>query len=107
MIGSLRIIVHRIVGYWEHPTEYGLHWNFYMTIAVTNLATTLVKDAKYAVSMSIALITIYEIILDNTGLKEFIFYAPRGTIFSANREGIFSTIGYLSLQLIGIGIGRI
>ena len=35
------------------------------------------------------------------------FFAPRTDVISANREGIFSVIGYFSLQIIGIGLGRL
>jgi len=40
-------------------------------------------------------------------LEQFIFFAPRTDFVSANREGIFSLVGYVSLQMIGIGIGNI
>ena len=39
-------------------------------------------------------------------LGEFVFFAPRTDFVSANREGLVSVIGYFSLQLIGIGMGR-
>lgn len=107
LIGSIRLIVHKLIGYWEHPTEYGLHWNFYMTISVTNLATSFIKDAKYALGIALILITCYEVLLTSTDLKQFIFYAERENFFSANREGICSSMGYVSMFLIGIGIGRI
>ncbi len=48
----------------------------------------------------------YELALNTTGLKQFIFYGPRNDIISANREGIFSSAGYLSLALIGMTFGR-
>jgi phosphatidylinositol glycan class W len=44
--------------------------------------------------------------LSTTPLQEYVFYAPRTDLLSANREGLLSLIGYFSLQLLGIGIGR-
>jgi phosphatidylinositol glycan class W len=49
---------------------------------------------------------IYELLLNTTNLKNYIFYAPRLDMFSANREGFYSSIGYISLHLIGMTIGR-
>ena len=37
----------------------------------------------------------------------FVFFAPRVDFISANREGIFSVVGYFALQIIGIGMGRL
>ena len=35
------------------------------------------------------------------------FTAPRINFISANREGLFSLVGYFSMQIIGIGLGRL
>jgi len=48
----------------------------------------------------------HQLILAATPLQEYVFYAPRTDLLSANREGLLSLIGYFSLQLLGIGIGR-
>lgn len=48
----------------------------------------------------------YEFALTSFGLKDFIFYSPRIDLVSANKEGIFSSFGYLSLALIGMTFGR-
>ena len=48
----------------------------------------------------------YELLITNYQLDKYIFYAPRNEFISANREGIASVVGYLSLQIIGIGLGN-
>ena len=48
----------------------------------------------------------YEAVIKTYELDQFIFYAPRTDFWSANREGICSLVGYISLQLIGIGLGN-
>ena len=49
----------------------------------------------------------YQLILTNYKLSQFVFFAPRTDFFSANREGLLSIVGYFSMQLIGIGLGRL
>ena len=49
----------------------------------------------------------YEVALSQYNGSYFVFYAPRLDFVTANREGIFSLIGYFSMQMIGIGLGRL
>ena len=49
---------------------------------------------------------IYQFYISRTNLDEYMFFAPREDFISGNREGIYSLIGYISLQLMGYGIGR-
>ena len=49
----------------------------------------------------------YQVAITHYDLAQYIFFAPRTEIISANREGIFSIFGYFSLQIIGIGLGRL
>ena len=48
----------------------------------------------------------YEVSLISFGLKDFILYGPRIDLISANREGIFSSAGYISTALVGMAVGR-
>jgi len=48
----------------------------------------------------------YELFLVHTTFSEYMFHAPRTDFISANREGVYSLVGYISLQLIGTGFGR-
>ena len=36
-LGTLRLIMVQSIGYHQHVTEYGLHWNFFYTIAVVKV----------------------------------------------------------------------
>lgn len=56
-----------------------------------------VRSASIAFPLAFALMIGYEVLLSEWGLDRYIFYAPREDLFSANREGIFSLIGYFSL----------
>jgi phosphatidylinositol glycan class W len=86
-------------------SEYGVHWNFYTTIALVNIMLVFVRSSKVALPLAFLLMIGYEFTLNEYGLDRFIFYAPRVNFISSNREGIASLVGYLSLELIGIGIG--
>lgn len=65
-----------------------MHWNFYVTVAVVNVSLALLKNVRHALTAGVILMISYEIILNTTGLKEFILYGPRDTIIAANKEGI-------------------
>jgi hypothetical protein len=51
--------------------------------------------------------TTYEFALTTMGLKEFILYVPRDGLVAANKEGICSALGYISIMLIAMSFGRI
>jgi phosphatidylinositol glycan class W len=97
LMGLVRVVVHAMVGYHEHLTEYGMHWNFYITISVVNLSLAFLKNVKHALGAALIIMTCYEYILNTTGLKEFILYAPREGLIAANKEGICSSVGYISI----------
>jgi len=105
--GFGRFLIINNLDYQEHPSEYGIHWNFYTTIAIINIGQVFVQDPSQAVKFALIIMTLYQLVLSNTPLQEYVFYAPRTEFVSANREGILSLIGYFSLQLFGIGIGRL
>lgn len=46
---------------------------------------------------SVIIALAYDVLLSVTSLKEYILTAPRVDIFSQNKEGIFSFIGYLAI----------
>ena len=115
VLGVIRLISVKGLDYAEHVTEYGVHWNFFFTLALlppfVELADTLIKGlmrnytAFYGLLAFIISIT-YEIVLDNTRLLSYVLISPRGPdLLSKNREGVFSFIGYLAIFLGGRGTG--
>jgi len=105
-LGFARIALLSKLDYQEHPSEYGIHWNFYTTIALINILLVFVRSSEIAMPVGFLLMIGYEFAISAYGLDTFIFHAPRTDFISANREGIASLIGYFSLQLIGIGLGN-
>ena len=62
-----------------------------------------------AIVMSVSLAGIYQYLLSH-GLQEYILRSGgrdnEDGFISANREGIFSTIGYMSLYCAGVTVGQ-
>jgi phosphatidylinositol glycan class W len=110
VLGFVRLYSVKGLDYAEHVTEYGVHWNFFFTLALLPPFVE-VFHSLYAVVRSYELLallaaTIYQVALESTDLKAYILISPRGPdLLSKNREGIFSFIGYLAIFLAGRGTG--
>ncbi|KAM4843702.1 phosphatidylinositol-glycan biosynthesis class W protein isoform 1-T2 [Thomomys bottae] len=112
-LGIGRLVVIKSIGYQEHLTEYGVHWNFFFTLIVVKLVTSLLliifpPNTSWIVAVSV--IVFYQVFLEFTPLKRLILYGTdgRGTRvgwFNANREGIMSTLGYLAIHMAGVQTG--
>ena len=114
-LGLIRLWSVKGLDYAEHVTEYGVHWNFFFTLAMLppfmELADTLTglmplpRIMTYDILYIIICLT-YEMVLASTKLKSYILISPRGPDWlSKNREGVFSFSGYLAIFLSGRGIG--
>ena len=105
-VGFLRILFLSELNYQEHPSEWGTHWNFYTTVAIINVVQSFLVSSRFAIPIAMTMIVTYQMVLQQTELEEFVFFAEREDFVSANREGLLSLIGYVSLQFIGVGLGR-
>lgn len=108
-LGFVRLWSVKGLDYAEHVTEYGVHWNFFFTLAFIPPFVVLFQSffaviPSYAL-LSLLLGSLYQIVLETTNLKAFILTASRTDLFSQNREGIFSFIGYLAIFLSGQATG--
>ncbi|KAJ8099616.1 GWT1-domain-containing protein [Lipomyces tetrasporus] len=104
LLGLLRLLLVKAVDYHEHISEYGVHWNFFMTLGFLPPFVTLfnfVSNYTSPAAMSLGVGVVYQALLTYTPLTRFILTAPRTGIVSMNKEGIFSFIGYLSIFLAG------
>lgn len=109
VLGVIRLLSVKGLDYAEHVSEYGVHWNFFFTLAFLPPFVALFQSAlniipSYA-ALAVILGVVYQVVLESTGLKAYILTAPRTDIFSKNREGIFSFIGYLAIFLAGQDTG--
>ncbi|RWA11977.1 hypothetical protein EKO27_g3128 [Xylaria grammica] len=111
VLGVVRFISVKGLDYAEHVTEYGVHWNFFFTLGflppfVAICQSLLEVIPSYAL-LAVVLGIVHQTILETTSLKAFILTAPRIDLFSMNREGICSFVGYLAIFLAGQDMGMI
>jgi glucosaminylphosphatidylinositol acyltransferase len=103
VLGIGRMIVIKVLNYHEKVSEYGQHWNFFVTLSTVWVIADLVHlivPRRFIVSVSLCWLIAYQFLLSQTKLTYYIFSAPRTNFLSANREGICSLIGFLPLYLM-------
>ncbi|XP_072519119.1 phosphatidylinositol-glycan biosynthesis class W protein [Salminus brasiliensis] len=109
LLGLVRLASVKSTGYHEHVSEYGIHWNFFFTLAIVRVvASALLSVFPISSSWLIALLIsgVYQVVLETTDLKSFIIQnSERTTFLEANREGIFSVVGYVAVYMAGVQVG--
>ena len=118
LLGCVRVAVVKLTNYQEHFTEYGVHWNFFFTLSFVQVLASLIQflgpslgDSQTGnLVISMCLIGSYQLMLSKFGLADFIRFGANGlnlrvSFIDANREGIFSVAGFLSLYFMGIFFG--
>ncbi|XP_061596947.1 phosphatidylinositol-glycan biosynthesis class W protein [Cololabis saira] len=109
-LGMARLLSVKMTGYHEHVTEYGVHWNFFFTLAIVRVVVSMllvVLPTRHLWVFSLLISGLYQFILETTELKTFIIHnSDREKDFlHANKEGIFSIAGYVAIYLAGVQIG--
>lgn len=111
-LGTVRFFFIKEIDYQEHTSEYGVHWNFFITLAVTRIISTIVLS--FLPKLSHAKIAALFIIIGHQlslqlGLADWVTNTEtnRDTLLTANREGIVSIPGYVGLYLASIYLGSI
>ncbi|CAL9737620.1 GPI-anchored wall transfer protein 1 [Monosporozyma servazzii] len=109
VLGLLRLYFVKNLEYQEHVTEYGVHWNFFITLSLLPIVLVIVDPiADYIPRFIIAVVIsgAYEwFLVKDDVLLNFLILGPRNNIFSANREGIASFIGYCAIFIWGQSTG--
>lgn len=114
ILGLGRFVVINEIDYQQHVSEYGVHWNFFLTLAITKIIGTLIlyilPKIEYCKYAAIVIMTIHELFLQ-LGLAAYVFDSngnlKRDNFLTANREGIISMPGYISLYLASVYIGHV
>eukprot|EP00981_Chlorochromonas_danica_P005220 scaffold1046_cov162-Ochromonas_danica.AAC.50 len=102
LLAFARVIAIKALHYPEHVSEYGVHWNFFATLfAVWTCAEILHRTLPryFPALCALVVMAAYQLALQGD-LTPFLLSNERGDFVSANKEGIWSLIGYLSLYLI-------
>jgi glucosaminylphosphatidylinositol acyltransferase len=109
-LGVIRLISIKYFSYVEHVSEYGVHWNFFLTLClIKTVGNLLLYVTRNLFVLILCVLITHEFIL--LRLFQYDTYLMsssnlRTNFIDANREGIFSLGGYISLYLIGILLGR-
>nr|XP_016511434.1 PREDICTED: uncharacterized protein At4g17910-like [Nicotiana tabacum] len=106
VLGFARIFFTSTVDYQVHVGEYGVHWNFFFTLAAVAILTSMVNLSPSNCGILGWFILLgYEVFL-LLGLNEYLLSSQRGPdIISQNKEGIFSIFGYWGLYLVCVQLG--
>lgn len=112
LLGIARFVIVNEIDYQQHVSEYGVHWNFFLTLAFTKIFGTIILGVlpkiEYCKYVAIILLVIHETLLQ-IGLEDYVISpeesVKRNTILNANREGICSLLGYIALYIASIYIG--
>lgn len=111
VLGIGRYLVTKEIKYHVAVWEYGVHWNFFITLGITKVFSSLIikiigKNRLFIVAP--LLLALHEILLQS-GLADFVFGPAdrKESFIAANREGIVSSLGYVALYLFSVPIGNV
>lgn len=107
-LGVSRLLVIKGLGYQEHVSEYGVHWNFFATLFFMRLVVVPVNrlcPLRIRPCLTLAAVGVYQWFLVKGGLSDFIVYAPRDTLFAMNREGVLGLVGFVAIYYIAEELG--
>eukprot|EP00249_Psilotum_nudum_P007129 c20322_g1_i3 orf=454-1662(-) len=107
LMGFTRLLLTKGIEYQEHVEEYGVHWNFFFTLAAVALLTSFIQiPCQYCGIFGILVLAVYQVVL-LCGLNDYLTSSVRdSSIVSLNKEGIFSLFGYWGLYLVSVQLGH-
>lgn len=110
VLGILRIVLVKGTEYPEHVTEYGVHWNFFLTLALLPVIEVLLHPIVLHIPVALLGLWIgvlHQFALSSGGMKDFLLNASRSNIIFANKEGLLSLLGYVSIHILGLSLGTV
>ena len=117
-LGVARLAATAAVGYHTVESEYGRYWNFFFTLALVKLlAPAAPRDGVASTATAIAAMYQCVLLANGGALGAWILQDPSERVhppvrnlaewfLSVNREGIFSSIGYLCVYLGAASLGK-
>lgn len=107
VLGILRYFLVQKIDYQTHVSEYGVHCNFFIVLALTKLFTALIlRTSVKPIVLSVVCIVCHQVLLIICLEKWVISESARDNFIDANKESISSLLGYIGLYLVGIGVGQ-
>ena len=119
VLGCGRLFVTWMTDYSVSEEEYGKHWNFFFTLACVKLLITIIfcvlpeSASKYSWVIATVIGLSYQCLLSLVDFKDWIINGDNkdgsytGGIVHSNRPGLYSSIGYCSLYMFGVQVGRL
>lgn len=111
VLGAVRVALVKGTEYPEHVSEYGVHWNFFITLGALLPAMDVAQRVLPRTALTPAALlssAAFEAVLRSTPLQQWAISDKRGgSLISLNKEGIVSLPGYLALGLLGLDIGHV
>ncbi|XP_018568792.1 uncharacterized protein At4g17910-like [Anoplophora glabripennis] len=108
VLGMARLIFVQQTDYNVPVSEYGIHWNFFITLALTKIFCAFVLNVtkiKHIFLSAVFIIVTHEILL-HIGLQQFVLSnMKRNNFIAANKEGVVSNLGYVSIYLFSVAFG--
>ncbi|KAJ8918233.1 hypothetical protein NQ315_014103 [Exocentrus adspersus] len=108
ILGIARCIFVKQTDYVVPVSEYGVHWNFFITLGITKIVCSLILTiikTKYIVVAATSLIVLHEMLLQLVLQKFALANSKRDNFIVANKEGIVSICGYVSIYLFSVYFG--
>ncbi|KAK3233935.1 hypothetical protein CYMTET_55791 [Cymbomonas tetramitiformis] len=109
VLGTARIVVTSLASYQVHVGEYGVHWNFFYTLAVVALlAAILPVPPRWSGAAGAAVLAAHQAALSKWSMTDYIMTEERDqdSLLDLNKEGICSIPGYFGLHLLGVQLGH-
>ncbi|KAF3994152.1 hypothetical protein FT663_00122 [Candidozyma haemuli var. vulneris] len=109
-LGLVRLVSVKSLEYQEHATEYGIHWNFFVTLGLLPVVLGIIDPILNVVPrffVALAIGSLYEWTLNNTALLSFLLDESNRfeSLFAMNKEGLWSFCGYFSIFIFGQSFG--
>ncbi|GAB67398.1 hypothetical protein PCYB_114180, partial [Plasmodium cynomolgi strain B] len=109
-LGIARYIAVKLFNYNYSLTEYGMHWNFFLTLFFTllicNALLNLIKGVRHVFLLSCFFICVYEFFIWRLDIPSYLLAddTERTNFFSLNREGLMNVIGSVNLYLFSFSL---
>ncbi|KAF8465850.1 GWT1-domain-containing protein [Russula ochroleuca] len=107
VLGLLRVVLVKGTQYPEHVTEYGVHWNFFLTLALIPVLRVLLHPliTNMPISLLGLIVASAHQLSLSVGMTSYVLHAARQNLISANKEGLVSLMGYFAIHLLGLSTG--
>lgn len=116
LFGGLRCYMVYMAEYQEHVSEYGKHWNFFITLACLPVLYVIVDAIGKSIPFfsgridvpgfsSVIVLILHQVFLSSLGGTDYVESPHRRSLIEANKEGIVSLPGYLAIFLAGVDCG--